>query len=67
MNAMTKPNGRKPAEDTIKLDRALRSFLRKVRDGQSLSLGAWAAQVLRNGFLTDADLTRCFRLGFAGE
>jgi hypothetical protein len=67
MNAMTKPNGRKPAEATIKLDRAVRSFLRTVREGQSISLAAWAAQVLHNGFLTDADLTRCFRLGFAGE
>lgn len=68
MNAMTKPSGRKPAEATLKLDRALRSFLRKeVLSCQSPGLAAWAAQVLRNRCMTDADLTRCFRLGFAGE
>jgi len=48
----------------IKLDRDLRRFLRQVRSGQSLWLGAWASRVLDAGEMMMADLEKCLNLGF---
>ena len=51
-----------PAE--VRLDAGLRAFLRKARAGQCLAIAAWAAQILRAGRMTMADLERCLNLGF---
>ena len=50
----------------IDLDDQLHEFLLAVQVGQSLTLAAWAARILKRGVLTMRELKRCFALGFEG-
>jgi hypothetical protein len=49
---------------TIKIDREIREFLRECMSGQCLGIAAWAARILKAGAMTMTDLERCLNLGF---
>ena len=60
MMTTTKPNH----HETMPLNADLRTFLKRVRAGQCLSLAAWAAPIVRTGRIDGTHLARCFALGF---
>ncbi|MGD8453644.1 MAG: hypothetical protein PVJ57_17665 [Phycisphaerae bacterium] len=60
---MTTTN-RNAKTNEIRLDAALKRFLRETASCQSPSLAAWATQILRAGRMTMSDLERCLNLGF---
>ena len=61
---MTTKNGDDAMPATIKLDRALRKFLRECMSCQSPAIAAWATRILKARQMTADDLKRCFVLGF---
>ncbi len=52
------------AQQTYKLDKEIRAFLRKVKRGQSLNLAVWATKVLEARKMTFKDLEKMYNLGF---
>lgn len=52
------------APQIVQLDKHMRSFLRTIKDGQSLNLAVWSNNLLVRGEMTMLDLEKLFRLGF---
>jgi len=54
--------------EQVKQDRAIRNFLRKVKNGQSINLMAWACEVLdrKTKMMSLKEIEKCFNLGFEG-